>query len=561
VEKWNGLLWPGTQQKLVEQAYRQAVNDNVVDRIWNHDYTLWKDDPTEITNRLGWLHGPRVMQDAIDEINSFVSEIRAEGFSQAVLLGMGGSSLAPEVFRLTFGVAEGFLDLTVLDSTDPDSVLEKERFAEQGKTLFIVSTKSGGTVETMSFMKYFYQKTYQKYGPENVGNYFIAITDPGSGLEKNADELNFRKVFLNDPNIGGRFSALSYFGLVPAALIGVDLKRILDLAEEAVLAAHHLDDHANLIGIILGAMAAAHINKLTMILSPQIISLGAWIEQLIAESTGKESKGILPVDQEELTEPSYYDPDRLFVYIKLNKDDSHDAQVDRLIAANFPVLVIELDDIYEIGAEFFRWEVATALAGYFLKINPYDQPDVESAKKLARAKVADFKKTGKLPQLSNPNVMGKLVVYSDYESKSLTEFISKFLNKRQNGSYISVQAYLNASSDVQPELKKLQSKIHQKYKLATTVGIGPRFLHSTGQLHKGDNGLGLFIQIIGRFEQDCQIPDTATSQASSISFGILRNAQSLGDREALLHVGRNVLRLEIGGNLIDGIKMITSVIS
>jgi len=561
VEKWNGLLWPGTQQKLVEQAYRQAVNDNVVDRIWNHDYTLWKDDPTEITNRLGWLHGPRVMQDAIDEINSFVSEIRAEGFSQAVLLGMGGSSLAPEVFRLTFGVAEGFLDLTVLDSTDPDSVLEKERFAEQGKTLFIVSTKSGGTVETMSFMKYFYQKTYQKYGPENVGNYFIAITDPGSGLEKNADELNFRKVFLNDPNIGGRFSALSYFGLVPAALIGVDLKRILDLAEEAVLAAHHLDDHANLIGIILGAMAAAHINKLTMILSPQIISLGAWIEQLIAESTGKESKGILPVDQEELTEPSYYDPDRLFVYIKLNKDDSHDAQVDRLIAANFPVLVIELDDIYEIGAEFFRWEVATALAGYFLKINPYDQPDVESAKKLARAKVADFKKTGKLPQLSNPNVMGELVVYSDYESKSLTEFISKFLNKRQNGSYISVQAYLNASSDVQPELKKLQSKIHQKYKLATTVGIGPRFLHSTGQLHKGDNGLGLFIQIIGRFEQDCQIPDTATSQASSISFGILRNAQSLGDREALLHVGRNVLRLEIGGNLIDGIKMITSVIS
>jgi glucose-6-phosphate isomerase len=567
VELWKNIVWPGLYENIINQALDRLKSENIVERMWNHDFTVWKDKSDEITNRLGWLHSPRVMREAVKEINDFVAEIRSEGFTRALLLGMGGSSLAPEVFCRTFGVKEGFLDLAVLDSTHPDSVLDREYFADGGKTLFIVSTKSGGTVETMSFMKYFYQGMLKKYGAEKAGQLFVAITDPGSGLESLAGELKFRRIFLNDPNIGGRFSALSYFGLVPAGLIGVDLSLLLNRAMQAADHAHDPDSPAVCMGVFIGALALAGKDKLTMLFSPEITGLGAWIEQLIAESTGKENKGILPVDCEALQKPEYYGPDRLFVNTAIKGDGTYKSEVDQLVTANYPVIFTELNDLYDIGVQFYNWEIATAIAGGLLKINPFDQPNVESAKKLAKHKVAEYTEQGFLPHPVNPVLFDGLTVYSDIQANSLVDLLAKFLKLASRGdrdgkgrSYVSLQAYLNSDSQVSDLLYQLQSNIHRQTKLATTLGFGPRFLHSTGQLHKGDNGEGLFIQIIGKAKKDLPIPDSAMEHRSHISFGILCNAQSLGDREALLNEKRKVMRIELSGDSTGDIKKLINAI-
>ncbi len=562
----------GKFQDDVDRALQQIKDNNILSRIWSHDHTVWKDDPAEISNRLGWLHSPDKMADAVDQITAFVEEVRAAGYTHALLLGMGGSSLAPEVLRCTFGVKDGYLDLAVLDSTDPGAVLEKMEELDVSKTLYIVSTKSGGTVETASFMKFFYNEALKRVGADKAGEHFIAITDPGSALEATAKELKFKKVFLNDPNIGGRYSALSYFGLVPAALIGMDLALMLERA--AVMAQNtascngtaSTDNSAALLGAAMGALAIAGRDKVTLIISPPVSYFGAWVEQLIAESTGKEGKGILPVSDETVGSPDKYGHDRLFIYLRLTGDDTYDASVQVLRDAGRPVVQLNLSDQYDLCGEFFRWEMATVIAGMCLGINPFDQPNVESAKVLAREMVAAYHMEGKLPRLTPDFQSEGISVYSDLTANSIAQVFTKFLSLAQPGedeaagrSYVAIQAYIMPHPETDAALKKLQTKIQQHYRLAVTVGYGPRFLHSTGQLHKGDGGNGLFIQLTTDLQKDLPIPDQAGGSTSSITFGVLKNAQALGDRQALLDAGRQVIRFRLGSDIAGALRKLAAV--
>ncbi len=552
----------GSYQSAVDAALADLRDNMIMARIWKHDHTVWKNDPTEITNRLGWLHSPQVMMEAIPEITAFVDAVRAEGYTYALLLGMGGSSLAPEVFRFTFGIKSGYLDLAVLDSTDADAVLAHAQRLDPVKTLFIVSTKSGGTVETFSFFKYFYNLTAAKIGQEKTGAHFIAITDPGSGLAETARKYNFRKTFLNDPNIGGRYSALSYFGLVPAALLGVDLKLLLERAQ--TMAANSRGDGDNLsalLGAVLGELAIAGRDKVTLVASPPIKYFGAWAEQLIAESTGKEGKGILPVDGEEIGASNIYANDRLFAYLRLAGDATYDAKVEALRQAGHPVVQLNLHDLSDIGGEFFRWEIATIIASRRLQINPFDQPDVESAKVLARQMVAAYQQEGKLPE-STPNLQVKGVsVYSNLVAKNLNEALTTFLAQAQSGrSYVALQAYVQPTPETDAALQNLRTKIQTNLRVATTVGYGPRFLHSTGQLHKGDAGNGLFIQFTADPMQDAPIPDEAGAAKSSMTFGVLKLAQALGDRQALLDAKRRVIRFHFAKDAVGELQKIAEMV-
>ena len=559
----------GRYQEAVDAALVRIRDDRIMHRIWEHDYTVWKDKPTEIVNRLGWLHSPEVMTESIPLINAFVDEVRSSGFSRALLLGMGGSSLAPEVFRFTFGVKRGYLDLSVLDSTDPGAVLDRERSVESGKTLFIVSTKSGGTVETLSLMKYFYNRARAISGRDGAGDCFVAITDPGSGLESTARELHFRKIFRNDPNIGGRYSALSYFGLVPAALIGVDCDRLLARAA----AVGYNCDGSNCpvagnntgawLGAIMGEAAVAGHDKITLVMSPPIERFGAWLEQLVAESTGKEGRGILPVCGEDVETPDAYAHDRLFVYLRLDGDSTYDARIGALAEAGHPVVQLNLRDTYDLGGELFRWEMATAVAGMLIGINPFEQPDVESAKVLAREMVAAYREKGSLPELTPSLEWKGIRAYSDIAASRFEDLLPGFLALLQEGkageigrSYVALQAYLKPDAETDRALQALRSRIQTRYRVATTVGYGPRFLHSTGQLHKGDAGHGLFVQFTADMPEDIPIPDNPGSDDSSISFGVLKTAQSLGDRQALLDAGRAVIRFDLGGDILGGLKRI-----
>jgi glucose-6-phosphate isomerase len=547
--------------------------NSVIDRMWKNDYTVWGSKPDEISNRLGWLKSPDVMKNAILEIKSFVDEIRELKFNKVILLGMGGSSLAPEVFRFTFGVGIGFLDLKVLDSTDPGAVLEIERELDIDNTLFIVSTKSGGTVETISFMKYYYSLVYHKLGEKETGKHFVAITDPGSGLEQQAKELGFGKIFLNDPNIGGRYSALSYFGLVPAALIGMDILKLIENAKKMVAYSRETvlletgKNSAAWLGAIMGGLAMDGIDKLTFIFSPSIKHFGTWIEQLVAESTGKLGKGILPVDRTEPQDPEYYSNDRLFIYMKINGEDEYDEATGRLEQAGHPVVRITLEDIYDLGGEIYRWEIATVVAGHILKINPFDQPDVESAKIRAREMVAEYKEKGKLPVLPVTLQAEGLKVYSSDQSYTLENLLNIFLDPllanevfHQTKRYLAIQAFLMPSEQVYALLENLRMKIQNQYGVAITIGFGPRFLHSTGQLHKGDGGGGLFIQFLADMPEDCSIPDNPTEEGTSISFGVLKTSQAFGDRQALIDAGRHVMTIDLGSDIEKGIEKLIDIV-
>jgi glucose-6-phosphate isomerase len=529
----------GKYQTAVEKSLNHISRERIIARIWQKDYTVWRKDPTEIANRLGWLDCVEVTKKSFTEIKSFVDEVRKDGFTNALLMGMGGSSLAPEVFRLTFGLKQGYLDLHVLDSTHPEAILEYEKKLNPEKTLYIVSTKSGGTVETMSFMKYFFTSVSKKIGREEASKHFIAITDPGSGLEETAKKLNFRKIFLNDPDIGGRFSALSLFGIVPAALVGIEIEKLFDETSKMINECRHyevLDNSGAKLGGIIGALANEGVDKLTLFISPQLKYLGGWLEQLIAESTGKDGKGIFPVDLEPSIEVSEYGKDRVFVHIKLSGDNFFDKKVSEIKAAGFPLIEIEMKNIYQLGAEFFRWEFATAIAGFVMDVQPFDQPNVESAKVAARAMMNAYQEKGKLPEI---------------KTERKEDSISSFLTETKSGeNYVAIQAYLKPDEKTWQELQQLRFKILQKYKIATTLGYGPRFLHSTGQLHKGDSGSGYFIQLISEIHNDASIPDEAGKEESSISFGTLVQAQVLGDRQALIDNNRKVLTINLGKDVI-----------
>ncbi len=559
-------------QKIVDAGLKQLENEKIVNRIWQHDHTVWKSEPTEISNRLGWLHTPETMMNAVEEIQTFAEEIKAEGFTQVLLLGMGGSSLASEVLRSIFKVKKGYPDLHVLDSTNPKAVLHFDKMINPEKTLFIVSTKSGSTTETLSFMRYFYNQTVQKVGEQKVGSHFIAITDPGSKLESPAKQLGFRKVFLNDPNIGGRYSALSCFGLVPAGLIGADLKQLLNTAQDMAGTAdtdYSLTEQDNtpaVLGTVMGMLARHGRDKLTFITSPEIQSFGIWVEQLIAESTGKQGKGILPVVNESVLEPDKYEDDRIFVYLKLSDDATFDQKVKSLHQSGYPLIQIHLNDRYELGSEFFRWELATAVAGYFLEINPFDQPNVEATKKLTKKMVNTFYDKGKLPETEPSLRTDKLSVFTDKTVNNIEQALQNFfahVSPGQEGkgrSYVAIQAFIQPEPATDKALQQLRTKIQKTYRVATTIGYGPRFLHSTGQLHKGDGGQGLFIQITAENPKDVSIPDEAGNTKSSISFGVLALAQALGDRQALLDAERTVIRFHLKTENTEGISLLTKAV-
>ncbi|TFH00527.1 MAG: glucose-6-phosphate isomerase [Calditrichales bacterium] len=563
---------PGRYAKMVEQKLHRLEAEDILGRIQEKDFTVWRKEDTEISNRLGWLQSPVVMQSALKEIVSFSDQIKSSGFKKVVLLGMGGSSLAPEVFRDVFGVSEGYPDLTVVDTTDPGFIRNLTNQLDLSRTLFLVSTKSGGTVETISLMKYFYNLVFKQLGSENVGPHFVAITDPGSGLEKMAKDLAFRKIFLNDPDIGGRYSALSYFGLVPAALIGIDVSKLLDeavwMAERCQSTGTHRDEaNTTRLGVLMGLLALNGRDKLTFFFSSKLLNTGAWLEQLIAESLGKEGKGVLPVVSDPTNTISAYRDDRMFVYIRLKKDHSHDAAIESLMQAGHPVICIHLENLYSLAGEFYRWELATAIAGVVMGINPFDQPNVESAKVSSREMVAAFIRNGQLPELPVTIEENQLIVASPVSGTSLAEHFEKMFAQLKpdfpepgHKAYVAVHAYLEPSTEHTELLNRLQDRIANRYGVPVTIGYGPRFLHSTGQLHKGDSGKGLFIQIVDRCLTDCMIPDTAEGEESSISFGVLKMAQALGDREALGNAGRQVITVDLGTKVQKGLNYLIDTI-
>lgn len=408
-------------------------------------------------------------------------------------------------------------------------------------------------------------------GRLEVGKHFIAITDPGSKLVEVAEEYGFRKTFLNDPNIGGRYSALSYFGLVPAALLGVDLDALLERSLIATCNCdgsnrlHEADNLGGQLGAIMGELAKLGRDKLTLIPSPELASFGDWVEQLIAESTGKDGVGILPVVGEAPLPPKKYRDDRLFVSLRLIDDHTQDEAVGELSQAGHPVVQINIKDRYDLGAQFFLWEMATAIAGQRLGIHPFDQPNVESAKILARQMVAAYQSNGTLPETRPDYQFGDVAVFLDKpgtsSTPSLATALQEFLNAAEPGAYVSIQAYIQPDSDADRLLGDLRRAIQKQTHLATTLGYGPRFLHSTGQLHKGDGGQGLFLQITSDAAHDLPIPDVAGSQASSITFGILKLAQVLGDRQALLDNGRRVLRVHLGKDAPSGLQTLLEALA
>ncbi len=543
----------GRAQPAVDAALEKLAAGRVIARIWARDHTVCKPDPAEVANRLGWLDIAGRMRPEVGRLDALAQAVRADGCTQALLLGMGGSSLAPEVFREVFGVADGYLDLGVLDSTVPGAVIAAGEQLDATRTLFVVSTKSGGTVETMSFFKHFYNRVAGAVGREVAGTRFVAITDAGSSLDRLAQEHNFRAILRNDPDIGGRYSALSYFGLAPAALVGADLPRLLERAEAMTGACTDNGGPAARLGATLGALAKAGRDKLTLLISPPLASFGDWIEQLIAESTGKEGAGILPVVGEALGAPSVYGDDRLFVYLKLAGDCTYDSAVEALEAAGQPIVRYELADRYDLGGQMFLWELATAVAGHLLGINPFDQPDVESAKVRAREMVDAYASQGALPAQTPALVDGGIAVYGDVTAGSAAEALRAFLVQAGPGAYVALQAYLQPTPETTERLRAVQARVRDHTRLATTLGYGPRFLHSTGQLHKGDAGQGLFIQLTADDPQDLPIPDRAGAPDSSITFGVLKDAQALGDGRALLDGGRRLIRFHLGSDVAGGL--------
>ncbi len=500
-------------------------------RIWAKDHTVWSAQPVpELTDRLGWLSLPESMVAQLGTLAAFAEQVRAEGVRHAVLLGMGGSSLAPEVFQATFGHRAGHPELLVLDSTHPDAVRAIDRRIDPDRTIFLVSSKSGGTSETLSFFRYF----WHRYPASRAGGHFVAITDPGTSLERLAEERGFRRVFHAPPDVGGRYSALTVFGLVPAALIGVDLEALLRRARVMERASGpDVEGDANpstVLGAALGELALRGRDKLTFLVAPPFGALPAWAEQLVAESTGKNGKGIVPVADEPVWPAESYASDRVFVSVALAGADDASLEPRRqaLAAQGHPVIRVALGSPLDLGQEFYRWELATAAAGAALGVQPFDQPDVQLAKDLARQAMA-----------GDAHAAGSA-------SASLTDpaawpaAIASWLSKARSGDYIGLQAYLAPSAEIAGQLARLRDRLGRRAGLATTLGFGPRFLHSTGQLHKGGPATGLFLQVTDEVRADLPVPET------SYRFGQLIAAQAEGDALALERRGRRVLRIGLG---------------
>lgn len=525
----------GDLQNRVDETLNWCREENTAAKIWEEQASLWKDDPNhmkEIARRLGWLRIVASMNGEVEALKAFAEDVRKDGFKHAVLLGMGGSSLAAEVFRTCYGVNSGYLDLRVLDTTVPDTIARLERGLELDRTLFIVSSKSGGTIEVVSLFKYFWEKMKTLAG-NNAGKHFIAITDPGTSLGKLASENGFRKIFLNPPDIGGRFSALSYFGLVPAALIGADLHRILMRASQAVEASGPdvppLENPGLWLGVIIAKAALEGADKLTLLISPAIESYGLWLEQLIAESTGKEGKGILPIHSEPAGTPDNYNKDRLLVYLRMDDHGDFDWFVAAMEQAGHPVVTLRLHTPVDLGREIFRWEFATAVAGAILQINPFDQPNVQESKDFTKNILELHRNEGKLPQAERLSV----------EDEGFATAIERLISTVKEGDYVALNAFIDPTEEVVKLLQSIRVALRNKLKTATTLGFGPRYLHSTGQIHKGGPDKGSFIQVTMDDQTDMGVP------GEPYSFRILKEAQALGDYEALKRRGRRIVRVHL----------------
>jgi len=531
-------------------------HNDVAKRIWQKDATLWKSDPDSIkiiNNSLGWLTVADEMIGVADDLVEFAESIRDRGFQHVMVCGMGGSSLCPEVLAQTFGRQPGFPELLVLDSTDPDVIAAFKERIDVERCLFIIASKSGSTTEPNVFYKFWYEEVRQL--KDNPGENFIAITDPGSPLVDTATELKFQRTFLNQPDIGGRYSALSYFGMVPAALMGLDVRQLLTSAKNAAT----VDEGAVALGMSLGDNAAAGRDKLTLVLDPSLKALGLWIEQLIAESTGKEGTGILPVNGEPLGTPDVYGNDRQFVVTGMENGTLElKSRLDELTGAGHPVAVTVLSDLYNLGAAFLMWEFATAVAGWRLGINPFDQPNVQEAKDATRELLSGFVRSG---QLHPRNTIASDELISIYgaddapKAESVEEVLRNHLATIKPGDYIAFLNYIEETPEIDREIQELRLQLRDATRCATTVGYGPRFLHSTGQLHKGGPDTGVFFQIIANDAVDFAIP------GESYTFSILKQAQALGDFRALVKRGRRVIGIDLGDNTLAGLVRLKAVLA
>ena len=534
---------------MASEALRTLEDRGFIESLWIKDASLWTDDGAQqalIRNRLGWLTSPTLMRQHADDLKEFADEVRRSHYTHILLLGMGGAVLCPEVLSLTFGPKMGFPDLVALDSTDPAAIKAALGKINLPRTLIVVSSKSGLTAETMAFYAFF-REQIEKGSRGKPGLQFVGITDGGTPLEKLAKSQGFRKVFLNPPTIGGRYSALSYFGLLPAALVGMDVAGILDRAVAAVEEAGDgvpiRDNPGVVLGAKLASLAKAGRDKVTFVFSPGIAPFGIWVEQLLAESLGKNGRGLIPVDGEPLGAPAVYGPDRVFVAMTLADEAvALESPLAALEEAGHPVIKIRLRDPLDIGTELYRWEIATATIGALLQVNPFDEPNVQESKDITAKLLTAYRTSRRLPEWAVDREEDGIALMTGAGTKPLTvsEGLGAHMALAKPGDYLAFQAYLSPKPEMAEALQELRRMMRDKTKLAVTVGMGPRYLHSTGQLHKGGPPNGLFIQLTADDAHDLAIP------GEPYSFAVLKNAQALGDLQALRNKGRRVIRVHLG---------------
>jgi glucose-6-phosphate isomerase len=548
---------PQDLRSAVEQELNDWNRENKTERLWAKEAGLWTNE--DEAKWLGWLSIVEKQRDEIARIENFQNEVRQRGFSHVLLLGMGGSSLAPEVLSFTFGKQEGFPEFHILDSTVPAQVRAVEEKIDLANTLFIVASKSGSTLEPNCFKQYFFERVAETVGRENAGKQFVAITDPNSKMQQVAERDSFWRIFFGLPEIGGRFSVLSDFGMIPAAAMGLNVGEFLNRAALMVEACQNADAEKNpgvVLGAILGAAHRSGQDKLTIFTSPQIFDLGAWLEQLIAESTGKNGVAIIPIDREEILPIGNYGGDRIFVHLKLegSRNPHEDAAIEALVRAGQPVVEINLPDVGNLGQEFFRWEIATAVAGSIMRINPFNQPDVEAAKIEARKITEEYEKTGELPEETAFFEENGIKLFTDGRNlaeldallageKSLSNYLRAHFTRIKADDYFALLAYLEMNAESFQILSNLRHWVLENYRAATCLGFGPRFLHSTGQAYKGGANNGVFLQITSDDTVDFPVPE------QSFTFGVVKAAQSRGDFQVLLDRNRRALRVHLGKDL------------
>ncbi len=557
---------PPALEAAVGAALREWAAGDRTGRLWAADPGLWTGQ--DEGRWLGWLTIPGEQLRDLDRLRRVQEWVRRDGFSHVLLLGMGGSSLCPEVLRAIFGHVAGFPDLVVLDSTDPAQVRAVEARVDLARTLVVVSSKSGSTLEPNIFKDYFLGRVREVAGRERAGRHFVAITDPGSALQRTAEAEGFREIFPGVPSIGGRYSALSAFGLVPAAAMGLDLGRLLEPAAEMAArcgaAVPAAENPGVALGAVVGVLGRHGRDKVTIVASPRLQPLGAWLEQLLAESTGKNGRGLIPVDREPLGPPGVYGADRLFVYLRLESepDPAQDRATAALAAAGQPLVRLPVAEPYRIGAEFFRWEFATAVAGALLGINPFDQPDVEASKVATRTLTAEYERTGQLP-VEAPLVEGDGIrVFADPRNAralagggaTVAEALRAHLARIRPGDYVALLAYLPMTERHEAALQACRVRIRDRCRVATCLGFGPRFLHSTGQAYKGGPNTGVFLQLTCDDGTDLPIP------GHRYTFGVVKAAQARGDFAVLAERGRRALRLHLGADVATGLARLAGAL-